>query len=204
MGTALFIIGLLASLVCIVLLFISLIRKKPYKRWGLGMIISLMVFIIGIATLPSGESPTLPPVTPNEPSTPTKTATLSASEQDYINTITSQCTIVGNAFTEVGNLLQDYQFGNDEWTIHVAVQLVIIRSAYDEAMDIEPPTSMADIHYKYVQGMNHFNTMTDLLTKGIDQLDTGLIEQAVSEANAGTEYIYEAAAMMNDFKKDKE
>ena len=55
MGGALFVIGLLAFLACIVLLFINLIRKKPYKRWGLGMIISFVVFIIGIATLPSSE-----------------------------------------------------------------------------------------------------------------------------------------------------
>jgi hypothetical protein len=54
---ALFIIGLLAFLACMILMLVNIVKKKPYKRWGLGMIISFVVFIIGISTMGGGESP---------------------------------------------------------------------------------------------------------------------------------------------------
>ena len=203
MGTALFVIGLLAFLACTVVLIISLIRKKPYKRWGLGIIISLVVFTIGIVALPSSEPSSVSPVTPSESSIPTKT-TLSTSEQNYATAIANQTEKLSTAFTKFGDLLQNYEFGNDEWTINVAAQLVIIRMTCDEARAMEPPNSMSEIHDKYIQGLEHYYTMTDLFTEGIDQLDISLIEQATTEMYKGMDYIEEATRLMTEFVENRQ
>jgi len=179
-------------------------KNKKNTLIGCGILTALVIILaVVMGTCLGGES-TVPPVTPNEPSTPTKTTTLSASEQNYATTIANQAEGLSTAFTKLGDLLQNYQFGNDEWTINVAAQLVIIRTIYNEAMAMEPPSSMAEIHYKYIQGLKHYYTMTDLFTKGIDQLDSSLIEQATTEMYKGMDYIQEATTLITEFMENKQ
>jgi hypothetical protein len=125
------------------------------------------------------------------------------SEQAYALAIADQSSTLSKALTELSDLSQNYQFGDDEWTTDVALQMVKIRTVHDEAMAMTPPSSMAEIHYKYTQGLKHYYTMTDLLAEGIDKLDAGLIEQATTEMNIGTGYIIEATKLMNDFTESK-
>ena len=92
---------------------------------------------------------------------------------------------------------------DDEWTFDVATQLAKIRLVYNEAMAMSPPSSMTEIHSKYTQGLEHYNTMTELLAQGIDELDADLIEQATTEMYIGQDYIDEATDLMNDFTESK-
>ena len=89
--------------------------------------------------------------------------------------------------------------GDDEWTLNVAVQLVTIQALYDEAIEINPPSSMTNIHYKYVQAMKHFESATQLIAQGIDELDANLINQATAEMNLGGQLIDEATELIEEF-----
>jgi flagellar basal body-associated protein FliL len=173
-------------------------KKKKTNVWLIGCLglIVLAAIIGGIILVTGTSSPetspsTLPPTT------------ITAAEQAYALAVVDQSTTMSTALTELVDLLQDYRLGDDEWTINVATQLATIRIVYDEAMALEPPNSMVDIHYKYVQGLKHYHTMTDLLARGIDELDVSLIEQAATEMNTGTDYITEATNLVNDFTESK-
>jgi hypothetical protein len=133
----------------------------------------------------------------------TSPAPITAAEQAYASAVAEQATTLAGVLTKLGDLLQNYQLGDDEWAINVATQLAVIRLVYDEAMAMSPPSSMAEIHSKYTQGLTHYNTMTELLAQGIDALDTDLVEQAATEMNIGTVYITEATNLMNDFTESK-
>jgi hypothetical protein len=172
-------------------------KKKKTNVWLMGCLglIVLAAIIGGIALLIGTSSP--------ETSLSTPLATITAAEQAYALAVVEQSTTMSAALTELGSLLQNYQLGDDEWTINVATQLATIRMVYDEAMALEPPNSMAEIHYKYVQGLKHYHTMTDLLAQGIDELDVSLIEQAATEMDTGTDYITEATNLVNDFTESK-
>ncbi|MBA7532114.1 hypothetical protein ES705_24340 [subsurface metagenome] len=126
---------------------------------------------------------------------------LTSAEQAYATTIATQATTVGNAFPELGKLQQNPQYGNEDWTLKMATQLAIIRTTYNEAMEMQPPDSMTHIHYKYVQGMKHYHTMTELLAEAIDQLNADLLEEATAEMNAGTQLINETTELMTEFNE---
>ena len=195
---ALGIIGLLAFLVCLGMVIVNKVRKKPVKYWLIGAPIALILFIVGVSAGPTPSAP--PTLAPTQ----APTSTLTASEQSYVDTITDQSSRLSTAFSKLGELLQNFQLRNDEWTINVATQLDIIKQAYDEAMAIEPPNSMTEIHYKYVQGMKHFHTMIGLITEGIDNIDASLILEANNEMETGTQYILEAARLMTEFMENKQ
>jgi flagellar basal body-associated protein FliL len=173
-------------------------KKKKTNVWLIGCLglIVLAALIGGIVLATSSGTPASAPTTTEKP-------TITATEKAYALTIVDQTTTMSKALTELHDLLQNYQLGNDEWTINVATQLAIIRMVYDDAMTLEPPNSMVEIHYKYVQGLKHYHTMTDLLARGIDELDVNLIEQAATEMDTGTDYITEATNLVNDFTESK-
>ena len=99
----------------------------------------------------------------------------------------------------LGDLMANPQFLDDEWILDVAIEITIIRLLYEEAQEIEPPNSMADIHYNYMQAMWHYNRSMDLIVEGIDTLNADLLSQATSEIETATEYIGEATELTNDF-----
>jgi len=173
-------------------------KKKKTNVWLMGClgVIVLAAIIGGIVLATNSGAPTSAPASSEKP-------TITATEKAYASTVGDQATTVATALTELGDLLQNYQLGNNEWTINVATQMAKIRMVYDEAMAMTPPSSMTEIHYKYTQGLEHFHTMTDLLAQGIDELDASLLEQAATEMNIGKDYITEATNLMNDFTKSK-
>jgi hypothetical protein len=117
-------------------------------------------------------------------------------EQAYATIMADHSGRVTEALRQLSNLMSNPQIGDDEWTIDVAVQIVTIQMLYDEAMEIDPPSSMANIHYKYVQAMNHLDTATDLIVQGIDALDVTLIDQANSEMVSATQLMNEVTELV--------
>jgi len=130
---------------------------------------------------------------------PAETPSLTASEQNYATTMAGHSSRVSEAMSKISDLMGEPQIGYDEWTLDVAIQLTIIRLLYDEALEIEPPSSMADIHYNYMQAMWHYDNSVELIAEGIDTLDDDLISQATSEIEMATEYIKEATRLLSDF-----
>jgi len=133
------------------------------------------------------------------PSPSTGLPAISSEEQSYATAIQDNAYAVANVLEELSFLMTEPEIGNDEWTLDVATQLVIIQLAYDEAIQMTPPDSMAHIHYKYIQAMNDFNDATDLIASGIDNLDASMIEQATSKIQSGSQHLVEATDLVNTF-----
>lgn len=128
---------------------------------------------------------------------------LTPNENAYATTIADHSMRVGQALIELGDLMQNPQIGDDKWTLMVAAQIVTIRALYDEAMGINPPSSMTHIHYKYVQAMKHFESSTHLLTQGVDELNAELLDQATTELLTGSQLINEATKLMEEFTETR-
>jgi hypothetical protein len=172
--------------------------EPPKKKSKLGIIL-LGVILAALAAVGSCVVCIMQPGS----SDVTSPAPITAAEQAYASAVAEQATTLTGVLYKLGDLCQNYQLGDDEWALDVATQLAIIRLVYDEAMAMSPPSSMAEIHYKYTQGLEHYNTMTELLAQGIDELDADLIGQATTEMYIGKDYIDEAANLMNDFTESK-
>ena len=156
---------------------------KKQLAGGIAILITVVIIIIAAVAI----------CTPNE------TPSLTASEQNYATTMAEHSSSVGEAMSNLSDLMGNPQIGYDEWTIDVATEVTVIRLLYEEVQEIEPPSSMADIHYNYVQAMWHYNRSMDLLVEGIDTLNPDLMDQAISEIEMGTEYLNEAIELTEDF-----
>jgi len=156
---------------------------KKQLAGGIAILITVVIIIIAAVAICA----------------PTESPSLTASEQNYAATMAEHSSKVGEALGNLGDLMANPQFLDDEWILDVAIEITIIRLLYEEAQEIEPPNSMADIHYNYMQAMWHYNRSMDLIVEGIDTLNADLLSQATSEIETATEYIGEATELTNDF-----
>lgn len=109
--------------------------------------------------------------------------------------------MVLNAFGELLDLIpsKEWEPENDEWVDDVITQLAIIGVAYDEAIEMDTPDSMAQIHYKHIQAMSDYNDVTDLIISAIANLDTSIPDQAITKMESGTQHLKEAAVLIDAF-----
>lgn len=130
---------------------------------------------------------------------PFATPCLTASEQNYDATLADHNSRFGEEWNKLVDLLEEPQIENDEWRTSVDAQLATIRPLYDEALEIEPPSSMAHIHDEYTQAMYHFDMSTDLIAEAIDTQNADLLNQAISEMELGIEDMEETTRLYDDF-----
>jgi len=181
-------------------------KKKLLIGFSTLIGISLIIAIIAIVTPPAEQPGQVEPAPAPEvpapekpPTSATEKTRLTPAEQSYATTIAVQAITVGRALTELGQLLQSPQYGTEEWILETATQFATIWTACNKTMELEPPESMAHIHYKYVEGMQHFNTMTELLARGIDESDPDLLNEAIVEMETGAQLMDEATKLMEEF-----
>ena len=177
-------------------------KKKLLIGFSTLIGISLIIVIIAIVTAPAEQPGQVGLAPAPEVSAPEKTG-LTPAEQSYAATIAEQATTVGQALTQLGQLLQSPQYGTEDWIFQTANQLAIIWTACNKTMELEHPDSMAHIHYKYVQGMKHYNTMAELLARGIDESDPDLLDEAITEMETGAQLITEANKLMEEFTEGR-
>lgn len=126
--------------------------------------------------------PTVPPqptAAPEPTATPIPTVVseaetdeIPAEVQDYLAEVVNSGGEMGTAMSEMGQLLQDMsRFGDDDWVIDVAVQMVTIQLSHEALTEMDPPAGMEDFH-EYLTGTTaKCNDSIDHLQLGIDNLD---------------------------------
>jgi len=178
------------------------VKKKLLIGLSTLIGISLIVVIIAIVTAPAEQPGQVEPAPVPEAPAPEKTG-LTPAELSYAATIGEQVTTVDRALIELGQLMQSPQYGTEDWILQTASRLATIWTACNKTMELEPPESMAHIHYKYVQSMKHFDTMTELLAHGIDESDPDLLNEAIAEMETGAQLIDEANKLMEEFTEGR-
>lgn len=180
------------------------VRKKKKLLIGLSTLIgiSLLIVIIAIVAPPAEQPGQVEPAPAPEAPAPEKTE-LTTAEQSYAVNIAEQVLAVGQALGVLGQLMQSPEYGTEAWVLQTASRVAIIWTACNKTMELEPPDSMAHIHLKYVQGMKHFDTMTELLAHGIDEADPDLLNEAIVEMKIGAQLIDEANELMKEFTEER-
>ncbi|MFC1983720.1 hypothetical protein ACFLVO_01720 [Chloroflexota bacterium] len=171
-------------------------EEKTKKQVGIGCAVIVIIAVIGIL---------ISSLIPGEKIEDSSSAAiqLTSAEQAYATTIGNHAHRVADTMDNLTKLFSDFQIGDDTWTIQVAAQLVTIQMLYDEVLEIDPPSSMAHIHNKYVQAMKHYETATNLIPQGIDRLDTDLINQATAEILTGGQLVDEATSLLEIFLEER-
>ncbi len=151
---------------------------------GLASVIGIFLLIAIIALVTNSEKPPL-----------------TSAERAYANITTDQVTTLTNALTELAELFQNPQIDNDQWKRKLATQIVIIQKIYDEAIKLDPPSSQAQIHHKYIQALEYYNDSTYLLSQWLDEQDPNLIDQATKKMVIGAQLFKEVTALVLEFEE---
>lgn len=158
-----------------------------------------------IATLPPLDTPSptdtlIPPIqTPTEvPPDPTATPEPSIEGasiyQDYFNTVADQGQAIGDAMSELGNLMTDPKIGVDDWTIDVAVQMAAIQVAHDTISGLEVPPGLEGFHEFLTDATGDCSESTKHLATALDTLDE-------NELNLSASFIQSCNGKLEDLTK---
>ena len=140
-------------------------------------------------------------ITANFSKIPKTAPQMTLEEQAYRTTIENRISIIGQALNSLDVLIADQQIEDTQWTVKVVVQFALIQAIYDDAIVTDFPDSMAHIHAKYMQAMEHYETATQLITQGVQKLDVSLLNQITEEIDTGTQLLTEAIELLNEFTK---
>ena len=119
--------------------------------------------------------------------------------QENISILTGNINILLGMFQDY---IQNYMRNNNtsEWATMANAQLDTIQMPTDEIIEIEPPSSMSHIHNKYMQAMEQYNSYISLVVpEVIDNIDSGLMSQAISDAAACLKLLDEASNLLTEF-----
>ncbi len=126
-------------------------------------------------------------------------ATIEAAYVKAIGPILNEYVAALNTFVEeMGALEEDTSLLFDgRWKVSVAGVLLSWDTLADEARALRPPARLTDVHNQILIAATHYETASGLMTKGIDELDEVLLQQAGSEMSLGTKAMELAGNMMN-------
>lgn len=126
-------------------------------------------------------------------------AGLTADEQAYFDEMTPIFQDLTESLPRAADLMSNPQIFSDDWKIALAVELVTWQSAYQQALAIVPPASLATVHAEIIESLRLLDEAADDITAGVDELDVDKIDLATAKIQLATEHINEATRLLNDF-----
>lgn len=152
---------------------------------------------VATATPTPEPTPTPAPTpTPTPEPTPTPDRTAERAEQAYIQKVVDLNKAVSGALSKTADLIEDPNPWDQNWIFQFAGQLVIIRTANQEALALDAPPRYADMHSVWLSAFALYDEATYLLAEGIDNLDVSLINQATGKINEANGKLQEATALL--------
>jgi endonuclease YncB( thermonuclease family) len=138
------------------------------------------------------QLPPPPTPTPDIPPTPTPTSGFTPEEQAYADGVTDILDYLLPSFDKFSSLMADmsadpYLMLDGEWKFGVGLQLGIWKAAYEDALTLTPPDSMASVHALFLESLRLYSEAADNIAYGIDNLDLDSLEYGaslMSQANA--------------------
>lgn len=173
--------------------------KKILKAVGV-----LFVLMIGISMCMPSDKKTEPTNTSKQATSiektdiekPLETAqkpNLSEADGQYCLEIAANSFKISDALTKLGNAFQNPQMNDQRWRLEVVSQLVILDISIKEARQIEPTPKMQSVHTKYMSALDNFQYVVDNLPKGLDNLDTKIIDSCTENLQLGAQGLTETS-----------
>ncbi len=154
---------------------------------------------------PLGAPPTSAPTRESVPTAspqPTVAPAPDAGDaQRYFSLVMGPTGDLGQALTNMGNLLQNPRIGNSDWTTDVAENLVAIRTAHTQLTQVTPPAAMRDIHANLIDATSDCNDATYHVATGIDTSNVAEMHTATDLLASCTRKITRTTKMLKDYSE---
>jgi hypothetical protein len=128
---------------------------------------------------------------------------LSAEEQGYIDEVLPIIMRMSTSLETAGELFQNPQFGENDWTLSVAAELATWRTSYDDALLIQAPPAFASMHELFLESLRLFSDASLDIANGLDTFDAVLLESGASKMIQGSEYLDLASAELERIRAER-
>lgn len=124
-----------------------------------------------------------------EPTKQTASNEVAPDERAYLDQLQDELLLLGETSTDLGELLSNPKFGDSDWVLSVATDLVVYQQTYQQALlEPAPPARLATIHLTRLAMLQSFSTAADNFIAGLDNLDPTLLDLANSNVNDATDH----------------
>jgi len=122
--------------------------------------------------------------------------------QTYLSELLPINSDIGDELTNISTYSKNPQLTNTTWMNNYKSELYLLRGNINKIKAISAPPEMSDINSKYISGLDHIYTATDLILSGLNTLNANDINQATTEMGLGSTDITTAATMMQQYKAE--
>lgn len=113
------------------------------------------------------------------PAPPTSTPPPVDNERaEYLAKVGGQGDMLVNGMSQLGVLLGDANFADQDWRLQVAVSMGMMRAAHETLSGITPPADLESLHLRITDATEDCNDATVMLARGLDNIDPALINEA--------------------------
>ena len=130
-------------------------------------------------------------------------AGLTAEESAYAAAMGAILTGMGESLERAADLFEHPRYEDQEWVIALATELVIWQASYTEAVALQPPPSMVDIHALLVEALRLFSEAADDMATGIGTFDAARLNQALDKIAQGQILIDQARGLLDEFFRER-
>jgi hypothetical protein len=124
---------------------------------------------------------------------------VTAAECQYLSEVGEQLNDVGNALSTMGELTGRADLFSDEWIVDMALQFVLIRFTREDALALDPPDGLNDVHTIWLSTLDTLVDATDLMGEGIDEFDADKIDASSELILEATAQLVEMTSMIEEF-----
>lgn len=120
-----------------------------------------------------------PPVTPTSAVDDVRTA--------YLKDVGVQGDMLIDGMSQLGTLLSNANYTDQTWRLQVATAMGMIRAAHETLVDMTPPVDMQALHLRIIDATEDCSDATQLLARGLDNIDSALVSEAGTLVNRCTD-----------------
>lgn len=147
------------------------------------VVVTLLALLTSLGTVSCGSDPGS---TETQIGLNNTTATLdeippSDEEVAYLSETAAITAELNTVFFELDVMLINPEPESDDWIVDVMLALEDMMALSEEASQIVPPDSLADVHTTFMEAMLTLDDAFDILVTAIDEADTGLMNQVSGE-----------------------
>lgn len=157
---------------------------------------------VSTTVAPTTTTTVAPTTTTAAPTTTTspQTTTVTTPSQDpaavaYVNALQPLLVSVASSLSDIGELAPLWPGWTDDATMRFIIALGNMQAMEAQAQALSPPPSMQPIHAKVLDAAGHMKKASQLIARGIDNVDADTINEGTAEMLEGNAAIQEATAL---------
>ncbi|MCU5375967.1 hypothetical protein OCA08_02235 [Bacillus cereus] len=119
-------------------------------------------------------------------------------ESNYRSAYATHSKKLTESLNQTGNLLVNNKIGNEEWTIKLAANLIMLQDVTENPPNAQVPDKFKEVNSLYLQALEKFNQSAKLTPEALDEGNTNKMQKATNLMNDGGEILKSANSLLKE------